>query len=33
MKYDTDEIIRIKVGRDMSRDYKGFKGTFCRAGL
>ncbi|MBP9021062.1 MAG: hypothetical protein KBG01_05990 [Syntrophobacterales bacterium] len=29
MKYDTDEIIRIKVGRDMSRDYKGFKGTFA----
>ncbi len=29
MEFDTDEIIKVKIGNKLSRDYKSYKGTFA----
>jgi hypothetical protein len=29
VKLDTDEIIKISIGKKLSRSYKGYKGTFA----
>lgn len=29
MNFDTDEIIKVKTGKRLIRNYKGYKGTFA----
>jgi hypothetical protein len=29
VKFNTDEIIKVKTGKRLSRNYKGYKGTFA----
>jgi len=29
VKFKTDEIIRVKIGKTLNRNYKGYKGTFA----
>ncbi|HPC02306.1 MAG TPA: hypothetical protein PKY58_08080 [Syntrophales bacterium] len=29
MQFDTDEIIQVRIGKSLSRNYAGYKGTFA----
>jgi hypothetical protein len=29
VKFNTDEIIKVKIGKKLNRNYKGYKGTFA----